>query len=116
MRAAQKTADGFSDGFKNTVFDTLLYFFTTHTTVTSRLYLEALNTSITAPRTITLPTAIGAPGKLYIIKDESGVAATNNITVATTSGQTIDNAASKSLNTNYGFLRVYSNGANWFSI
>ncbi|HSX08187.1 MAG TPA: right-handed parallel beta-helix repeat-containing protein [Candidatus Saccharimonadales bacterium] len=72
--------------------------------------------SLTAARTVTLPSAVGAAGRIYIIKDESGAAGSNNITVSTTGGQTIDNTASKLLNTNYGFLRLYSNGVNWFSI
>jgi hypothetical protein len=72
-------------------------------------------TSTAAARTITLPTAVGWAGKVYIVKDESGGAATNNITLATTSSQTIDGAASKAIATNYGTLSVYSDGANWFT-
>lgn len=72
-------------------------------------------TSTASARTITLPTAVGSAGKTYIIKDESGGAAANNITVATTGGQTIDGAASVAIATNYGISRVYSDGANWFT-
>ncbi len=50
-----------------------------------------------------------------LIKDESGGAATNNITIATTSSQTIDGASTKVINTNYGVARVFSNGSNWFT-
>ena len=53
-------------------------------------------------------------GLAIMIKDESGAAGTNNITVTPASG-TIDGAANKVINTNYGILRVYSNGTNWFT-
>jgi len=58
--------------------------------------------------TITLPTAVGINGKNYVIKNSgSGV-----VTVATTSGQTIDNTSSKSLKNNDS-IEVISNGGNW---
>jgi hypothetical protein len=69
-------------------------------------------TSLTAGRTATLPTAVNVKGH---IKDESGGAAAHNITIATTSAQTIDGAATKAISANYGSLRVYSDGANWFT-
>ncbi len=75
-------------------------------------------TSTAAARTITLPSAVtvGA-GTMYIIKDESGGAATNNISIASVSSQTFDGAASPLvINTNYGSKRIYSDGANWFVI
>lgn len=73
-------------------------------------------TDTSAARTITLPTAVGVTGKMYMIKDESGAAATNNITIATTSSQKIDGASTRVINTNYGFMSVYSDGANWLTI
>ncbi|MGF7229539.1 MAG: beta strand repeat-containing protein [Candidatus Saccharibacteria bacterium] len=73
-------------------------------------------TTLTAARTVTLPTAIGVVGRLYIIKDEAGTAGTNNITLATTASQTIDGSASKVINNNYGTAKVYSNGTNWLSL
>ena len=74
--------------------------------------------STAAARTITMPSAatVGA-GKTYIIKDESGGAATNNISIASVSSQTFDGAASPLvINTNYGTKTLYSDGANWFTI
>jgi len=73
-------------------------------------------TALAAPRTVTLPTAVGFAGQVYVIKDESGAAATNNLTIATTSSQTIDGASTSVISTNYGFRRIYSDGANWFTI
>ena len=59
--------------------------------------------------TVTLPSAVlGNSGKNYVIKNSgSGV-----VTVATTSGQTIDGASTKSLNNNDG-IEIISDGSNW---
>lgn len=59
--------------------------------------------------TITLPTAVGKTGRVYVIKN-TGSATT--ITVNTTSSQTIDGAASQTISTALP-LRVQSTGANW---
>ncbi len=71
-------------------------------------------TTLTAPRTVTLPAA--NVGQMIVVKDESGQAGTQTITVAAPTGETIDGAASVNLATNYGVLRVYSSGAAWFTI
>lgn len=78
-------------------------------------YLIAYKT-LTAPRTATLPTALASGGLLpgpFIISDEAQTAATNNITVATTSGQTIGGQASYIITQNGGDVEFYSDGANW---
>jgi hypothetical protein len=72
-------------------------------------------TSLTAARTVTLPAASGMTNRVVIIKDESGTAATNNITVNVTAGGTIDGASSKVITTAYGMVEVYSNGSQWFT-
>jgi len=64
--------------------------------------------------TVTLPSASGVNGRILTIKDKSGTAATNTITVS--GANTIDGAASKIINTAYGVLRLVSDGSNWFSI
>lgn len=66
--------------------------------------------------TVTLPTAQVRPGRVYIIKDESGAAATYNITVATEGAETIDGAATDVMATNYGAKHYYSDGSNWFEV
>ena len=75
--------------------------------------------STAASYTLTLPapsiTGVTAnKGKTYVIKDASGGAATNNITIAPASG-TIDGVASVSINTAYGFVQVYCDGTAWFT-
>jgi hypothetical protein len=72
-------------------------------------------TDTSAARTITLSTGDVVDGRIIIIKDESGGASTNNITIVTEGSQTIDGAASIAITVDYGVLRVYSNGTNWFS-
>jgi hypothetical protein len=58
--------------------------------------------------TVTLPPAASIDGKNYVIKNSgSGV-----VTVATTSGQTIDGASTKSLNNNDS-IEIVSDGSNW---
>lgn len=62
---------------------------------------------------ITLPTAVGAIGKVYdIIKTDSSI---NQVVMLTTSGQTIGIRSSTSirLNVNNDSLSVVSNGTNW---
>jgi len=66
--------------------------------------------------TITLPTAQLRPGRIYTVKDESGAAATNNITVATEGAETIDGSATDTISTNYGAKDYYSDGTNWFTV
>jgi len=58
--------------------------------------------------TVTLPTAVLIGGKNYVIKNSgSGV-----VTVSTTSGQTIDEASTKSLKNNDS-IEIISDGSNW---
>lgn len=66
-----------------------------------------------AARTMTLPTAVGCNGQTFAVKDWKGQAATNNITVITTGGQTIDGAATKVLSANGASFNFTSDGANW---
>lgn len=78
----------------------------------SDYYVGVTDTS--ALRTITLPApATISIDQSFIIKDQSGGAATNNITINTAAG-TIDGDASKLINTNYGSYSVKSNGTNYF--
>lgn len=67
--------------------------------------------------TVTLPnTALAGPGKTVTIKDESGQASLNNITVTGFGGQTIDGQPSVSISFDRDYLKVYTDGTNWFII
>jgi hypothetical protein len=62
--------------------------------------------------TITLPA--GTPGKVYTIKDENG--GSPKITVTGTSGEKIDNAATKSINIGYSSITVVFRAGQWHII
>jgi hypothetical protein len=71
-------------------------------------------TNTAAPRTITLASIDADDGHVVIIMDESGGAGTNNITIDTEGGKTINGLPTALINTNYGSLRLYSDGLNFF--
>lgn len=62
-----------------------------------------------------LKTADLLNGEWYLIKDESGTATTNNITVTTEGSETIDNLNQWVINSDYGYVLIYSDTVNWFS-
>lgn len=66
-----------------------------------------------AMHTIQLPNAPAAK-RVFIIKDNTGTAFTNNITVTTVGGAvTIDGATSQVINQNWGSLTVVFNGTSY---
>jgi len=73
-------------------------------------------TSLSAGRTVNLPTAVGLKGKIFVVKDGAGSAGANNITIDPNGAETIDGAATKAITTNYGSLRFYSTGSAWLTI
>jgi hypothetical protein len=74
-----------------------------------------LTVDTTASRTVTLPLAANvATGRLYVIKDVSGLANTNNITILTQGSDTIEGASSFVINSNDASVWVIGNGvAKW---
>lgn len=76
-------------------------------------YIGVTDTSL-AP-TITLPAAatVGA-GKVLVIKDESGGAGTNNITIDGNGSETVDGGLTFAINNNYGSVNLMCDGSNWF--
>jgi hypothetical protein len=55
-------------------------------------------------------------GRVVVIKDESGGASGNNITINTTNARTIDGAASVVISTNYGRVTLVKRGNNYWRI
>jgi hypothetical protein len=51
--------------------------------------------------TVTLPSAEVRPGRQYSVKDESGSASSNNVTVATEASETIDGSSTFTLSADY---------------
>lgn len=70
-------------------------------------------TSLSATRTATLPTAASVAGQTYLVVDEAGTAASHSLVVACNGSETINGASTYSVSTNYGYVAVYSDGANW---
>jgi hypothetical protein len=65
---------------------------------------------------LTLPTSASeGTGTILIIHDEGGNAALNTITVTPNGAETIDGAATKTITSNFGTLRLITNGSNWFT-
>lgn len=73
-----------------------------------------VNTS--ASRNITLPSAASvSAGRIYIVKDSSGLSNTNNITITASGADTVDGQSTQTLNTNYGSLTLVTDGSsNWY--
>lgn len=73
-------------------------------------------TDTSVPRAVIIDFSdIVGTNRIFIIKDESGGAGTNNITIITDAGETIDGAPSVVIDADYGVVRLYSNGTNLFS-
>jgi len=70
-------------------------------------------TSTAAARTLTMPIVGIVAGQTWRFKDESGGAATNNITV-NGNGYNIDGAATYVININYGAIDIYFSGSAFF--
>lgn len=67
-------------------------------------------------RTVTIPSEdIGREGTIFVVKDESGGANSNNITIATEGSQTIDGSGTNTISSAYGTVRLYSNGSHLFT-
>lgn len=87
-------------------------------TVLTTDYIIAV-TGATASRTINLPAAsVGSAArpKVFLIKDETGNAATFPIVIDPNATELIDGAATKSITVNYDARMIYSNGTAWFTI
>ncbi len=70
----------------------------------------------TTPVTITLSTTDTVVGRTIIVKDESGTAGSSNITIDTEGSENIDGSATGiSIVANFGSVRLYSDGSNWFT-
>lgn len=67
--------------------------------------------STSAVVTLTLPSAVGNPGRIYFIKRIS--AGKNLVKIATVSSQTIDGGAGYSLGWQYHSICLLSDGTNW---
>ena len=77
---------------------------------------EYIGVNVAGAATILLPSTLPTTGLFFNIKDESGNAKTNNITLSG-AGSTIDGQSTYVLNYNYQAVTiVYSSSNNWFII
>lgn len=67
----------------------------------------------TSNQTMNLPTAVGISGRVYIFYK---TAATGTVTIDANGSQTIDGALTQTISTQYGVIRIMSDGANWMII
>jgi len=74
-------------------------------------------TDTTVARTLDLPPIASVQlDAIIIIKDESGGAGANNITIDADGAETIDGAATKVINSNYGVFRLKRGPTQWFTL
>lgn len=83
---------------------------TTAATITDHILVYTGTTAAT----LTLPTSVGITGRSYVIKNASATVPTPNLTIATTSSQTIDGLTTWILNEINETIIVISNGAGWY--
>jgi hypothetical protein len=100
-------------GFKRTAFSTLL---------SGSVYSVSTNDFLIAVTSLSYAASVGLPspslvgeGKHYIIKDETGGAATTTITIRSVAEETIDGSATSTITTNYGSKEYYTDGNVWFT-
>lgn len=87
-----------------------------NTTIAPAATFVYLAIDTTAARTITLPLASSvSAGRIYILKDVSGEANSNNITIATQGSDTVDNSSSAIMDSNLGSVTIIGDGADsWY--
>ena len=88
------------------------------TSVTATLLVDDLFIDVNVANAVTLTLPPSPPiGTNYIIKDSSGSAGTNNITVSANTGNTIQGAASTSISTDFGLVQIiYDGTSKWLII
>lgn len=68
---------------------------------------------LAAPGPVAVALPAGVTGQVFYLKDGTGDAAVNNITITPNGAETIDDAATAVINTNYGALTLVYTGAKW---
>lgn len=81
-------------------------------TINSGNSILLINTT-TSGSTGTCPNASGLIGVQFTFKDWKGNASVKNITITGVNSQTFDGSLNKVINTNYGTLKLVSDGSNW---
>jgi hypothetical protein len=74
---------------------------------------ELVFVNVAGPASIVLPTIAGGKNTGFYIKDYSGNASANPITITATGGATINGVSFAILNVNYSHIQVVWDGSNW---
>ena len=86
-------------------------------TITASVSSRIIGVSASAALEIRLPAASGySAGQFFTVKDEAGNANSNNITILTTGGETIDGLTSIILESPHAAVNIYSDGSSKFFI
>jgi len=97
----------------NGSFSTAVASVSSNTTLTDAHSLVLVNAG-SSDRIISLPTAVGITGRIYTIKKTDN--GSKKVTVVGRTSETIDGAASFSLNLQWNFVAIQSDGSNWMII
>ncbi|UCC72077.1 MAG: hypothetical protein JSV86_17165 [Gemmatimonadota bacterium] len=92
-----------------------------YASVTTATYAVSLNEQVllcnrAGAIQVDLPAASSAAGKVYWVKDISGNASGNNITIEPNGAETIDNSSNYVMNIDYQSITCYSDGTEWWII
>lgn len=81
-----------------------------NTTLSNNYFVSVITSATTI--TVTLPPASGIGNRVYVIKDKSGNASTNNITIIPDGSDTIDNISNFVISINYESIHLITDGIN----
>jgi Flp pilus assembly pilin Flp len=85
-----------------------------YTVLVTDYYVGVTDTS--AARTMSLPNA-PTTNQVFVIKDESGAASVNNISITTVGGAVLlDGLTTIKISQNYGAVKVIFNGTSYFTM
>lgn len=76
----------------------------------------AVFSNLTSPGAVAFTLPAGVTGQTFVIGDGKGDAGTNNITISTTGGQTINGASTLVINVPYGVAILQFNGTQWMVV
>ena len=91
------------------------------TTVTTTPYNisstdEVVLVNVAGPSSVVLPVIVAGKSTAFYIKDISGDALANPITITATGGATINGIGFALINGNYSHVQFVWDGANWFTL
>ncbi len=89
---------------------------TSDTTASATDYYLGLDSTGGSIEVRLLDASVLSSGHTYVLKDEAGVAHTNNITILPSGAQTIDGQTSAVLESPYAAIQIYCDGANKYFI